>query len=711
MLILTIIKGPDKGRTFELPDHEPQLVGRSSEALPLTDSTVSRRHAELTPDAGAWYIRDLGSQNGTWVNGQRIAERLRLKAGDQIRTGATLMVYGRTERRADPDSVHFVRDNAGANVRRALPSNEDSVLLGDSVLLSETDHRHSAVDHLRVIYQLTTLTTQLPDRQQLLEGVMDLAFAEFHPEHGVIMLRDSEDDDAALPTPVVVRFARPEPHAAADGSSINLGAVLGDAPPTGSTTSPASGAGPTGQGADEAGRARRERIAVSRTIVQHCLSRNEGVLISSTHGEARWSSGTTPGTPASTLPRTASIGPRQGTGAEAADLGANLGAELDPARGRARNADTDTGPGSTGAGGGSGGGVGGGGVGLGDSIARFNIRSAICAPIRFRDRTFGVIYIDSAPASPIFTPEQLALLNAVGQHTGLALANAELYAAKLQNERLAAMGETVATLSHSIKNILQGLRGGADVVEMGLKKEDLKVSSGGWAILKRNLDRIIGLTMNMLAYSRPRATELELARLAPLLDDCASLLKDVCAARGVVLLVDCDIDMPPVAMDPGQMHQAVLNLMTNAVEAVESRVGVVTVRASYIEPEHKGRAMGKGAGGSASGAGASGASGAGGGGGGGTFRIDVIDNGPGVPGHMHKRIFEPFVTTKGLRGTGLGLAVTRRIVEQHAGHVEVRSPVGNGRGACFSVVLSAGVGALIDPSQTTDAQGKDRPGL
>jgi len=65
VLTLTVIQGPDKGKTFALPLNEPQLIGRSSEALPTTDTTVSRRHAELTPDEGEWYIRDLDSQNGT----------------------------------------------------------------------------------------------------------------------------------------------------------------------------------------------------------------------------------------------------------------------------------------------------------------------------------------------------------------------------------------------------------------------------------------------------------------------------------------------------------------------------------------------------------------------------------------------------------------------------------------------------------------------
>ena len=95
MLILTVIQGPDKGRRFELPDNEPQMIGRSSESLPLTDRSISRRHAELTPDDGSWFINDLHSANGSFVNGVRVNGRRLLQQGDQIRIGTTLFLYGR----------------------------------------------------------------------------------------------------------------------------------------------------------------------------------------------------------------------------------------------------------------------------------------------------------------------------------------------------------------------------------------------------------------------------------------------------------------------------------------------------------------------------------------------------------------------------------------------------------------------------------------
>src|SRR5690606_28076575 len=209
----------------------------------------------------------------------------------------------------------------------------------------------------------------------------------------------------------------------------------------------------------------------------------------------------------------------------------------------------------------------------GDSVQRYSVRSAICSPIRHRDRTFGAIYIDSSLANYTFTDDQLALMNAMGQHTGIALANSELVAETMQSERLAAIGQTVASLSHSIKNILQGLRGGADLVDMGLKKEDLKIVRSGWDIQKRNLERTVGLTMNMLALSRPRQIELECTRPAPITDVCAQISEGICTERGVALIVDVDAEMPPLPLDASLFHQAMMNLMTNAIEAVAPGAG------------------------------------------------------------------------------------------------------------------------------------------
>lgn len=557
MLILTVIQGPDKGKKFQLPPHEPQLVGRSSEALPISDTTVSRRHAELTPDDGEWFLRDLDSQNGTYVNGARIFERTKLRLGDQVRTGSTVFVYGKSDDRAELDLIRVMRpDQIDTQVERTLASNDDSVIL------AEPEPRAAALHHLQVIYRLTALTAQLTSKEELLSGVLELVFAEFQPERGFVMLADGgEAGEPREPRAAAVKYKHPP--------------------------------------ADK----KDARLHISRTILAHVLSKGEGVLSSNAMADPRFAKG--------------------------------------------------------------------------DSVKEFSIRSAICSPIEFGDHRFGAISIDSSIANYTFTQEQLALLNAIGRHTGLALANADAYAKRLQSERLAAIGETVATLSHSIKNILQGLRGGADVVEMGLNKSDLKVAKGGWGILKRNLDRIMSLTLNMLAYSRRRTLEFEVTKIGPLLEDCAQLLQDQCAARQVALIVDADPEMPPVMLDQNLIHQAIVNLMLNAVEAVEPATGVVTVRASYTAGSaRKGTKP--------------------------TARIDVIDNGPGIAPDRHQQIFQPFNTTKGIRGTGLGLAVTKRIVEEHGGKVVLESR--EGRGARFTLLLPAESSRPSDPSKTSAAK-------
>lgn len=627
MLILTVVQGPDKGRTFELPDNEPQLLGRSSEALPISDMSVSRRHAELTPDDGAWFVRDLSSQNGTFINGEKIAARTRLRPGDQIRVGQTLFVFGKV----DDSRERMVRvvgsKSLDATIEKTLGGTWAGVALGpspeESATLDEPDPRPA--DHLKVIYRLTTLVTQRAlDTDKLLGAVLELVFDQFRPERGCIMLVE--------PAPPMLPGAEPGP--------------------TDVTFTPACVRHRTSEGALSAEALAQDpearQISISRTILMHTVRTGEGVLSTNAMQDARFASG--------------------------------------------------------------------------DSVQRLHIRSALCSPIRFGERTFGMIYIDNSIANSSFTADQLALLNAIGQHTGLALSNAELYSQKLQSQRLAAIGETVATLSHSIKNILQGLRGGADVVEMGLRKDDLKIARGGWGIVQRNLDRIISLTMNMLAFSRQRKPETEMVQLAALLSDCASIVEAACAQKQVALIVDVDPEMPPVPLDASLIHQAVMNLVTNAIDAAPPGDGAVTLKAQFRAPtpppppggavdmvqaarragrrptltpaldalrdaDRAGRTPPQPA--PTPGQPAETRT---------VVEISVIDNGPGIPHAKQRWVFEPFNTTKGLRGTGLGLAVAKRIAEDHGGRIVLESA--EGKGACFRMVLPVDPQGKADPAAT-----------
>ncbi len=555
MLVLTVLQGPDKGRRFELPDHEPQMIGRSSESLPLNDTTISRRHAEMTPEGdGRWYLRDLNSANGTFVNGVRVTDRRALRAGDQIRTGSTLIVFGEDgppRARLGPSPIRVMKKGEiDVNVERTAASNDDSVIM------AVPEPSVAAEVQLRVIYQLTSLIGSVMERQELLEKVMDLIFEHFQADRGFILLVD-DVEQKELPRPTVIRH-RP----------------IAGAPPR-------KGSNP---------------IEVSRTIVRYVVRKGVGVLSSNAMNDQRFATG--------------------------------------------------------------------------DSVQNYGIRSVLCVPIKFKDRIYGVIHLDSQIANYTYTDDQLLLLTAIGVQTGLALNNMRQYEQRLRAERLAAVGQTVASLSHSIKNILQGLRGGAEVVELGLRKDNQNVMKNGWQIVARNLDRIYELTMNMLAYSKQRTPEFEMTNVGPLLAEVCALVQKQYDDKKVALIQDYAQDLPPVPLDAGGVHQAVLNLLNNSLDAVEPEAGVVTLRCTYDEVEQR-------------------------------VRLRVSDNGEGIPNQIRKRLFEPFHSTKGLRGTGLGLVVTKKIVDEHGGTIDVETR--RGEGTVFTLNLPTNVGEAPASAETHGA--------
>ena len=228
-------------------------------------------------------------------------------------------------------------------------------------------------------------------------------------------------------------------------------------------------------------------------------------------------------------------------------------------------------------------------------------------------------------------------------------------------------GQTVASLSHSIKNILQGLRGGADVVDLGLKKNNTPVVVSGWKIVSRNLERIYELTMNMLAFSKQRRPEFEMTNLNPLLEEATALLVPQFEASKVALITDFAEDLAPLPLDGGGLHQAVLNLLSNAMDACEAEEGAVTISSRFDDDRDE-------------------------------VVLTVRDNGAGMSASTRDRLFEPFHSTKGLRGTGLGLVVTKKIVEEHGGSIQVASAPGEG--TAFTIRLPIQLGEASNPADT-----------
>jgi signal transduction histidine kinase len=291
------------------------------------------------------------------------------------------------------------------------------------------------------------------------------------------------------------------------------------------------------------------------------------------------------------------------------------------------------------------------------SIMQMGVREAICVPMQGRYDVVGAIYIDTSTSAQVllqkgltnkFTEDHLKLMIAIGHQAALAVEDTRYYSAMVQAERLAAIGQTIATLSHHIKNILQGIRGGSYLIEMGLKDHDDEVVRKGWNIVERNQGRISALVMDMLTFSKEREPELTTADLNETVADVVELMR-VRADELHVELVWRPGTLPSLVFDPEGIHRAVLNVVTNAIDAVCDRdtPGRVVIATEFLVEER-------------------------------LAKITVSDNGPGIPEGQMEYLFSPFVASKKSRGTGLGLPVSYKILKEHGGRLAVSSDPGHG---------------------------------
>lgn len=298
----------------------------------------------------------------------------------------------------------------------------------------------------------------------------------------------------------------------------------------------------------------------------------------------------------------------------------------------------------------------------GNSVLRTGVREAICVPMQGRYDTVGVMYVDTTvPLADVtageqqrFTEEHLKLMIAIGHQAALAVEDTTYYSAMVQSERLAAVGQTIATLSHHIKNILQGIRGGSYLVEMGLDKSDQAVLRKGWDIVARNQNKISSLVMDMLSFSKQREPEPVAGSLVEVVEEVIETVTQRAAEAGTELVFTPPVAFPELLFDPEGISRAILNVVTNALDAVdeaaladpsrEKRVTVTLTADTSV----------------------------------GLCRIAVSDTGSGMDEETAATVFNLFVSTKGSRGTGLGLTVSQKIMQEHGGDITVTSTLGTG---------------------------------
>ncbi len=221
----------------------------------------------------------------------------------------------------------------------------------------------------------------------------------------------------------------------------------------------------------------------------------------------------------------------------------------------------------------------------------------------------------------------------------------------LMSERLATVGQTVAGMAHGVKNILHGFKGGSYLMEVGFKKNDTEKLKSGWQMIQKNIAHTSELVMDLLTYSKDRNVEYVPCEPNDIAAEVCEALTDTATEHNVRLAEEPDPAIGRVAMDKTSIHTILMNLVSNAVDAcilddIPGKSYAVTVK-TLLEEKNM-------------------------------IRFEVVDNGTGMDKEVQDKMFTSFFSTKGHRGTGLGLLVTRKLIEDHDGTIDVFSEVGKG---------------------------------
>jgi signal transduction histidine kinase len=270
---------------------------------------------------------------------------------------------------------------------------------------------------------------------------------------------------------------------------------------------------------------------------------------------------------------------------------------------------------------------------------------------KLRDGSTAMLIVYSAP-----------ILNPLGNVMAVMEMATNITRVKEGQKELALLGQSLAMLSHDIKNVLEGLQGGAYVVDEAVKDGDMELAGKGWAIVKKNIREITSLTQNILYSAKKRHLKREGLSLDNLAAEVSELFREKANEMGIELQVKANPAIPMVYLEPMSLRRAISNLLWNAMEACDrdnsKEFHQVIVRVDFYDDRN--------------------------------VMLEVEDNGIGMDEETRKNLFQQFFSTKGCGGTGLGLLVVDKIVRENGGRIEVlTSP---GKGSTFRLIFGLGLG-------------------
>ena len=289
---------------------------------------------------------------------------------------------------------------------------------------------------------------------------------------------------------------------------------------------------------------------------------------------------------------------------------------------------------------------------LADKISKFKTKNILAIPLIRKKRLIGVLEVLNKKNGKKFEKQDIELMKIIANEASLAIENAYLYRENLKKAHLAGIGQTMLSLSHDIKNILNGLTGGISLVDEGLTHSEKDSFESGWKIVKKNVERISNLILDMLSFSSKKQPFYQEIKINSFVKEIGELYEEKIKEKGCTLKYELDEKLDTGKFDYQGMERVLLNLISNSYEAIPEEKGEIIIRTKLSNSN---------------------------------FSISVEDNGCGIPKENLKNIFDIFFTTKGHKGTGLGLAVVKKIVEEHHGKIDVSSILN--KGTTFTITL------------------------
>ncbi|MHC4479855.1 MAG: GAF domain-containing sensor histidine kinase [Planctomycetota bacterium] len=281
-----------------------------------------------------------------------------------------------------------------------------------------------------------------------------------------------------------------------------------------------------------------------------------------------------------------------------------------------------------------------------DDQCRCRTRSFVAAPIcDAEDRALGVVTAANAKKG-YFSSDDEWFMEKYATEVALAVEKQKFIQQSVSALRLVSIGETVAGLSHCIKNIAQALRTGSHVIKRAIRSNNLQDVKTAWQLLDRHIERLADLSMDVLAYDPGVREHSAGGRLDNLVRHVVDLFREEARARAIELTFGGDENVSPAKFDPMGIYRCLVNLVSNALDACPLSAGVVTVATKRTKEDE--------------------------------FMISVADNGRGMDEETKATVFQLFRTTKKRTGTGLGLATVADIVDKHNGRIEIDSQPGMG---------------------------------